>query len=188
MNIRKILMQFAASLTILLTLTSSANAGVFDWISGEKAQYLNGIQSLSFGQLYGGVTKNEAKQAEPELATIQSNSIVQTNGPVTRKSTETPKTKQRYVVSVSGYSSTADQTDDSPFITARNTYVRDGIIAANFLPFGTAVKFPELFGNKIFIVEDRMNKRYWLNADIWFADRQVALKFGRKATVLEVVN
>ncbi|MDP3003980.1 MAG: hypothetical protein Q8N43_00505, partial [Candidatus Azambacteria bacterium] len=36
-------------------------------------------------------------------------------------------------VVLTAYSSTPDQTDDTPFITASNTRVRDGIVAANFL-------------------------------------------------------
>ena len=63
-------------------------------------------------------------------------------------------------VVVTFYSSTIDQTDSTPFITANGTYVRDGIVASNFLVFGTVVKFPELFGDKRFVVMDRMNPRY----------------------------
>jgi 3D (Asp-Asp-Asp) domain-containing protein len=66
--------------------------------------------------------------------------------------------------------------------------VRDGIIATNFLPFGTAVKIPEIYGDKVFVVEDRMNKRYWQNIDIWFPDRETALEFGRKQIVIEVIS
>ena len=47
-----------------------------------------------------------------------------------------------YNVWVTAYSSDPKQTDNSPFITASNRRVRDGIIAANFLPFGTEVKIP----------------------------------------------
>ena len=73
-----------------------------------------------------------------------------------------------YLVRATAYSSTVDQTDDSPFITASNTYVRDGIVAANFLPFKTKIMIPELFGNKVFTVEDRMHRRFSDRVDIWF--------------------
>jgi 3D (Asp-Asp-Asp) domain-containing protein len=95
--------------------------------------------------------------------------------------------KRTYTVSVTGYSSEVWQTDSTPFTTASNTHVRDGVVAANFLPFGTLIRIPELYGNKIFIVEDRMNKRYWYNVDIWFADTQIARDFGRKTVTIEVL-
>lgn len=99
------------------------------------------------------------------------------------------------------YSSTSDQTDDSPFITAANTRVRDGVVATNALPLHTKIKIPALFGNKIFVVEDRMNKRYGerattLNAenlkdggrlDIWFPDTSKALKFGIKKVTIQII-
>lgn len=103
----------------------------------------------------------------------------------------TYETKWAITVPVTSYSSTPDQTDSTPFLTARSTIVRDGVIAANFLPFGTRVRFPEIFGDKIFIVEDRMNQRYWHRIDIWMPDRQLAKDWGIKylrAEVVEQVN
>jgi len=86
---------------------------------------------------------------------------------------------------LTGYSSTADQTDDTPFITASNTRVRDGIVAANFLAFGTQVKIPAIFGDKVFTVEDRMAKKHNDKMDIWFSERYLAKNFGvQEAEVL----
>jgi len=81
---------------------------------------------------------------------------------------------------LTGYSSTSDQTDDTPFITASNTRVRDGIVAANFLAFGTKVKIPSLFGDKVFTVEDRMARKHDNKMDIWFPERYLAKNFGIK--------
>jgi len=89
---------------------------------------------------------------------------------------------------VTAYSSTIGQTDSSPFTTANGTHVKDGIIAANFLPFGTKVQFPELFGNKVFTVEDRMNARYYKKFDIWFAEHNQAKQFGAKYLTYHVVE
>ena len=91
-------------------------------------------------------------------------------------------------MSITGYSSSVNETDNTPFITAKGTYVRDGIVASNFLPFGTAIKIPEIFGNKIFVVEDRMNSRYWYNVDIWFPSKDLAKTFGRKTLKIEIVS
>lgn len=87
-------------------------------------------------------------------------------------------------ITMTAYSSTSDQTDDSPFTMANGNRVYDGAVAANFLPFGTKVRFPDLYGDKIFVVEDRMHKRFDERMDIWMETRGEAINFGvRKATV-----
>ncbi|MFA5392559.1 MAG: 3D domain-containing protein [Candidatus Paceibacterota bacterium] len=99
--------------------------------------------------------------------------------------TFTSLTTKRIVATA--YSSTPDQTDDTPFITASGKMVGDGIVASNFLAFGTKLRMPELFGNKIFVVEDRMNKRFSSDRiDIWFPDRETARIFGIKETTIEI--
>jgi len=91
-------------------------------------------------------------------------------------------------VTMTAYSSTPDQTDDSPFIAASGKHVYDGMIAANFLPFGTQVIIPELFGDKVFTVDDRMNRRYQERVDVWFPDRQSALRFGIREAEIIILN
>lgn len=92
-------------------------------------------------------------------------------------------------ITVTAYSSTPDQTDDSPFITASGAWVYDGIVASNFLPFGTKVRFPELFRDKIFTVDDKMHERFTdTRVDIWFADRESAKEFGIKETIMEILR
>lgn len=98
-------------------------------------------------------------------------------------------TVKKLDVVITAYTSTPDQTDDSPFITASNKYVKDGIIANNMLPFGTKVRIPELYGNKVFTVEDRMNKRKGnYRFDIWMADLEDAIHFGVKKVQIEVLE
>jgi 3D (Asp-Asp-Asp) domain-containing protein len=90
---------------------------------------------------------------------------------------------------MTAYSSTPDQTDDTPFITASGKTVADGIVANNMLPFGTKVRIPELYGDKVFVVQDRMNRRMGDHRfDIWMPDRTSALKFGVKTVVIEVLE
>ena len=86
-------------------------------------------------------------------------------------------------VDLTAYNSEVGQCDDSPFITANGTHVRDGIIATNGLPFHTKVRIPALFGDKVFTVEDRMNARYSTRIDIWMANHGDAMKFGIKRGV-----
>lgn len=89
---------------------------------------------------------------------------------------------------LTGYSSTADQTDDTPWVTASNTRTREGVVAANFLAFGTQIMIPKLFGDKIFTVEDRMASRFDNRVDIWFPDRQTAKHFGITKAKILVLN
>ncbi len=94
----------------------------------------------------------------------------------------------RVRVVVTAYSSTPEQTDDTPFITAAGTRVREGIVAANFLPMGTKIKLPDLYGDKVFVVEDRMHPRKHYMVDIWFASYWEAKEFGAKNTYIEVLS
>lgn len=89
---------------------------------------------------------------------------------------------------ISAYTSTPGQTDSTPFIAASGKRVFDGMIAANGLPFGTIVKIPSLYGNKEFVVEDRMNERYPLgHMDIWLDTTQSeARRFGVKRVEVEI--
>lgn len=98
------------------------------------------------------------------------------------------KLSQIFYIIVTAYSSTPDQTDSTPFTTANGSRVRDGIVAANFLPFKTKIKFPEIFGDKIFTIEDRMNKRFSDRIDIWMPSRAAAKKFGVKKVKVEVLD
>jgi 3D (Asp-Asp-Asp) domain-containing protein len=88
---------------------------------------------------------------------------------------------------VTAYSSTVDQCDDTPFITANGTHVRDGIVAANWLKFNTRIRIPEVYGDKVFIVTDRMNPRFDDRLDIWMETREEAVKFGLKKLTIEVL-
>ncbi len=116
-----------------------------------------------------------------KLPMVEQNSLLPITG------TE-PVTKKLKVI-ITAYSSTTGQTDNTPLVTAAGTNVRDGIIANNLLPFGTRVRIPELYGNKVFVVEDRMNytKGYY-HVDIWFASYDEALNFGAKNTYIEILE
>ena len=92
-------------------------------------------------------------------------------------------------VTVTAYSSTPDQTDSTPLVTASGTGVKDGVIANNLLPFGTKIKIPKLYGDKVFTIEDRMNKRKGnYHIDIWMPTRTLALNFGARIAEIEVLD
>lgn len=98
---------------------------------------------------------------------------------------EEPQVVGEHWLTVTAYSSEPRQTDGSPFTTAWITPVRDGVVALNFLPKGSMVRFPDLYGDKIFVVEDRMNVRYQYRADIWMYTRDEAKQFGIKYVRME---
>ena len=62
------------------------------------------------------------------------------------------------------------------------------MIAANWLPFGAKLKIPSLYGDKIFVVEDRMNPRYgYGRMDIWMdAPIKEVRRFGVRRVEVEV--
>jgi len=184
-------------LTIFAQITVSlpiANAAIFGKSSNDEVSSDDGsILSPVIPYLTANFQLSDSNQkSESKLTIIQGNFLAAYNSPNKSKTSSNSKslgTKIReLVVSITAYSSTSDQTDDTPFITARGTYVRDGIIATNFLPFGTKIKIPELFGDKIFIVEDRMNSRYWQKIDVWFPERQDALDFGIKTAKIQIIE
>lgn len=95
--------------------------------------------------------------------------------------------KAVHVKVVTGFSSTPEETDDTPLITASGIHVHEGTAAANWLPFGTKIRIPELFGKKVFTVEDRMHERFSDRVDIWFPEKSQAKDFGAQAMRVEIL-
>lgn len=95
-------------------------------------------------------------------------------------------------VAITAYNSEVNQCDDSPCITANGfnlcEYGIEDTIAVNFLEFGTKVRIPELYGDKIFVVRDRMHSRYKNRIDIWMLEKQDALNFGIQYAKIEVLE
>ncbi|MCC6934517.1 MAG: 3D domain-containing protein [Candidatus Yanofskybacteria bacterium] len=181
MKTRKLIL-VATLIAITLSTSLSAQAGLMDWFRSNGASSQVAHEG-SFDQLYASVLSSGATDDERPM--LMANAVVPANSPVggTKKAL-----RKTYLVEVSAYNSEAAQTDDSPFITAKGTHVRDGIVATNMFPFGTVIKIPSLFGDKIFVVEDRMNTRYQKNVDVWFADKAAALKLGRRLVQIEVIQ
>ncbi|MFH1191896.1 MAG: 3D domain-containing protein [bacterium] len=98
------------------------------------------------------------------------------------------KVLETRTVTTTAYSSTVDQCDDTPFIAASGKRVHDGMVAANFLKFNTKIRMPDIFGDKIFIVEDRMNQRFQNRVDIWMESRQEAVNYGARSVRIEILE
>ncbi len=118
------------------------------------------------------------------LAMAQGNSLLPVSNP------QNPlKSVQKIRVVITAYSSTESQTDSTPFITASGSWVEDGIVANNLLPFGTKIRIPEIYGDKVFTVEDRMHwRKGYYHVDIWFPEYWQAKTFGAKNAYIEVLE
>lgn len=129
------------------------------------------------------IADNSQNQAEQVIST-------QFNGKLPESAEVDIKFSKHFIITA--YNSEAGQTDDSPCITANGFNVcENGIedtIAANFLPFGSKVKIPGLFGDRVFIVRDRMNKRFSNRVDVWMIEKPAAIKFGVKVAKIEVLK
>ena len=78
---------------------------------------------------------------------------------------------------VTAYTSSEDETDDTPHITASGERTRDGIVANNCLKFGTVVEID----SRHYEVQDRLNKRYGCERfDIWMGTKGEAFEWGRR--------
>lgn len=96
-------------------------------------------------------------------------------------------------VVITAYNSEIGQCDNSPCITANGFNVckhgKEDTIAINGLKFGTKVRIPALFGQKVFIVRDRMNSRYGPDrADVWMISKKEAVSFGVKHAKIEILE
>ena len=94
-------------------------------------------------------------------------------------------------MTVTAYNSEVAQCDSTPCITADGFNVcehnTEDVIATNILRFGTKVMFPELFGDRVFTVHDRMNAKYSYRADIWMRNHNDAIQFGANYNIKMVV-
>lgn len=126
--------------------------------------------------------------APSEIPSAETNSKEKDYAFTLPKYTKATVLREYAYVPMTAYTSRPEETDSTPFITADGSHVRDGIVAANFLPFGTKVRIPALFGDKVFEVHDRMNKRYPYKMDFWMDDLGKARKFGVRYATIEVVE
>lgn len=98
--------------------------------------------------------------------------------------------RDTFTIPITAYTSDSAQTDGTPCITASGLDVcehgQENVVAANFLPLGTRVRIPELYGDRVFTVEDRMNERYYYKMDIWMEELEDAKLFGVQYATVEV--
>ncbi|MDD5341907.1 MAG: hypothetical protein PHH01_00180 [Patescibacteria group bacterium] len=96
--------------------------------------------------------------------------------------------KKTIIATVTAYSSSIDETDGDPFTTASGSKTHAGVVAYNYLPFGSKVRIPGTTGNKTFIVQDRLRagaSQY--HFDIWMPSKAEAKQWGVKVLKIEVL-
>ena len=146
-----------------------------------SALLLISLGTLKMG-IIGGVTGSASTRTGDESE--ESSSALVNQSPIVKGEPEEPSF---IMVEVTGYSSRAEETDDTPFTTALGTKVRPGVVAANWLPLGAEIKIPDLFGDQVFVIEDRMNRKHPNRVDIWFPTANEALRFGIRQTRIEIL-
>jgi len=128
-------------LTIFILSQNTANAGYFSD---------NSHIDDNMGFLKNTMNKNTSTEdvQEPVIAPAPKAKIAKIASKINPVATLT--------VQASAYTSTPDQTDSSPFITANGEHVYWGGVAANIIdtngrniPFGTKIMIPDLFGDQI---------------------------------------
>lgn len=95
------------------------------------------------------------------------------------------------VVTMTAYNAVPEQTDGNPCVAADGWNVcenPEGIVAANFLPFGTQVMIPDYFGDRVFTVHDRTARKYGDRVDILMPTKKEALQFGKRQLRVVIVS
>lgn len=105
---------------------------------------------------------------------------------------DTPQVVRRFRVLATAYSSTVDQTDSTPCVTANGYDLcaadAENVVAANFLRFGTRLRIPDYSGEKVYTVQDRMHPRFNRRVDLWMRDRESAKLFGAQYLGVEILE
>lgn len=132
-----------------------------------------GLQTTAYHRLksmYGSLSSHEQMVAELRETVKDKEHLIQ--------SLENGQT-----LTITAYSAEPGQTDDTPFTTANNNRVRDGIVAVSRDLFSKGW----VFGRKVYVVDmgvytidDLMHQRKKNQIDIFMFDTAKALKFGRK--------
>jgi 3D (Asp-Asp-Asp) domain-containing protein len=93
---------------------------------------------------------------------------------------------RKMVAEVSAYTSSIEETDDTPGITASGARVSSSSAAcpARFA-FGTRIRV----AGRVYVCEDRMAARYRDGDffDLWMASRPAALEWGRRSVEVEIL-
>jgi 3D (Asp-Asp-Asp) domain-containing protein len=103
-----------------------------------------------------------------------------------------PTVARTMYVTTTAYNSEVAQCDSTPCITADGFNVCkhgiEDVVASNFLKFGTKIRIPEQFGDRVFVVHDRMATRFSNRIDIWMIEKSDAIAYGKRTVKVEILN
>ncbi|MDZ4231451.1 MAG: hypothetical protein U1C52_01525 [Patescibacteria group bacterium] len=152
-------------------------------------QIISAALLLALGTLSSAFVSDAAPAPETAEATFteEANALLNESPVAIAESDADLEVKRKVTVTITAYSSDVGQTDSTPFTTASGTHVRNGVVAANWLPIGTKVRIPALFSDQIFVVEDRMHSRHTNRLDVWFPTRAEAVHFGLRQAEVEIL-
>jgi len=186
---------------VLMTIIACIFQFILFYAPALAAESVKTANAQAFGQdtmiTNDSLSKDAVMDAEAaKLSPVVSNAA-SSSTPVASSSKSVASSSELTVVRTSthtmtAYNSEVGQTDDSPCITANGFNVcKHGIedtVAANFLPMGTKIKIPDLFGDRVFVVRDRMNKKHPNRVDVWMKDRPSAMKFGIRVAKIQILK
>ncbi len=132
---------------------------------------------------------NRWYEEHPEYAPSQPEQPPQPEAP--KATPVVAQNRHQLVAKITGYSSSVDETDDSPNVNASNKTTRLGTVANNCLPLGTKI---ELMGLRdvesgIYLVEDTKAAKYgceWI--DVWRPSKWSARKVGLQHATVRIIR
>lgn len=89
-------------------------------------------------------------------------------------------------ITATAYTSREQETDGDPYTAAWGDHVFWGMVASNAFARGTKIQIPEYFGDKMFSIQDTMNKRYYHHIDIWMPELADAQAWGSRYVEIKV--
>lgn len=97
------------------------------------------------------------------------------------------RVNEEFIGNISAYTSSVEETDSTPNITASGEVTREGGIACpKRYPFKTIVEI----SGKRYTCNDRMTRKYTNGNyfDIWFKTKREAIVFGRQKLIVKVIH
>jgi 3D (Asp-Asp-Asp) domain-containing protein len=86
-----------------------------------------------------------------------------------------------FLMTVTAYTSSEDETDDTPFLTASQDSCRLGVVASDTMfGFGTKLIIKGYNGGRVCTVLDRGSKIKGYSLDVWMKTKEEARQFGRR--------
>ena len=121
------------------------------------------------------------------LATVYLRMYIQYENDDSRFYVRAEENHRLVVAEISAYTSSVDETDDTPTLMADGTTTRHGAIACpSKYSFGTQVQI----GDDKYFCSDRMNKRYRDSEhfDIWVESKEKAFAWGRRTLTIKIIH